>query len=532
MSLQALFDQAVKLHENGAFAQAQQLYQQIITAQPGAYQPHYLLALARFQQGHFAGADTALSAALKLNPDSVEALALRGVVLRALWRHDEALASFDRALELKPDHGEAWFTRGMLLLELRRFEDAIASFDRTLALNPNWLEAWNNRGVALHPLRRFEEEVKAYDQALALNPAYARSWHNRSGALQSLLRFEEAIASCDKAIAIVPDYVDAWTARAINLQCLERFDEALATVEKALSFHPDNVMAMFTKAEILCEMDRLEEGMAVYRKRAELVYPPKAADEPGPAHQQRHDEEQRVWLAARGVNPGNLYFMGGERLPGPAVNPRNAQDIAEQWARNKPQIVVIDNLLTSGALEALRRFCWGSKVWRRPYADGYMGAMPEAGFAAPLLAQIAEELKCTFPTLLDGHGLNMFWGFKYDSSLTGIRIHADKAAVNINFWITPDEANNDPEHGGLVVWDAAAPADWDVTQYNGDEKAARDFLAGLGAKPVTVPYRANRAVIFDSDLFHETDVIDFKPGYENRRINITMLYGRRTQSGK
>jgi hypothetical protein len=34
-------------------------------------------------------------------------------------------------------------------------------------------------------------------------------------------------------------------------------------------------------------------------------------------------------------------------------------------------------------------------------------------------------------------------------------------------------------------------------------------------------------VIFDSDLFHETDAIHFRDGYENRRINVTMLYGRR-----
>jgi len=39
--------------------------------------------------------------------------------------------------------------------------------------------------------------------------------------------------------------------------------------------------------------------------------------------------------------------------------------------------------------------------------------------------------------------------------------------------------------------------------------------------------RANRAVIFDSDLFHETDMTDFEKGYENRRINITLLYGWR-----
>jgi hypothetical protein len=54
----------------------------------------------------------------------------------------------------------------------------------------------------------------------------------------------------------------------------------------------------------------------------------------------------------------------------------------------------------------------------------------------------------------------------------------------------------------LVVWDVPAPLGWDFTKYNDDVPAARDFLAQAGARPVTVPYRANRAVIFDSDLFH------------------------------
>ena len=49
----------------------------------------------------------------------------------------------------------------------------------------------------------------------------------------------------------------------------------------------------------------------------------------------------------------------------------------------------------------------------------------------------------------------------------------------------------------------------------------------MSPRSVRVPYRANRAVIFDSDLFHETDRIAFKEGYLNRRINITMLFGRR-----
>ncbi len=42
-----------------------------------------------------------------------------------------------------------------------------------------------------------------------------------------------------------------------------------------------------------------------------------------------------------------------------------------------------------------------------------------------------------------------------------------------------------------------------------------------------IPYRYNRAIIFDSDLFHTTPALRFRSGYENRRINVTLLYGDR-----
>jgi len=44
---------------------------------------------------------------------------------------------------------------------------------------------------------------------------------------------------------------------------------------------------------------------------------------------------------------------------------------------------------------------------------------------------------------------------------------------------------------------------------------------------MTVRYRANRAVIFDSDLFQENDRIAFQSGYTNPRVNVTLLYVRR-----
>ena len=55
----------------------------------------------------------------------------------------------------------------------------------------------------------------------------------------------------------------------------------------------------------------------------------------------------------------------------------------------------------------------------------------------------------------------------------------------------------------------------------------REELKKSKGNTKVIPYNENRAVIFNSNLFHETDIYEFKEGYENRRINVTLLFGRR-----
>jgi tetratricopeptide (TPR) repeat protein len=335
---------------------------------------------------------------------------------------------------------------------------------------------------------------------------------------------QEALVSVEKALALQPGHVEAWNNRGAALRALKRSNEAEESFGRALALKPDHIPTMRNMAALLCETFRVEEGLALYARQAALQPPKPQAD--APEHQRKHDAGQRAYLAERNIHAA-FHLEEGARIQGPAVNPANADTIAEQWRSNRPQIVVIDDLLTPDALAGLQRFCRGSTMWRKAYHEGYLGAVPETGFACPLLAQIADELRAVFSGIFESHPLRYLWGFSYESTLSGIDVHADFAAVNVNFWITPDGANNDPQSGGLVLWDAAAPKDWDVVKYNRDARANREFLERMGARPITIPYRANRAVIFDSDLFHKTDRIDFKPGYLNRRINVTMLYGDR-----
>lgn len=488
-----------------------------------------LTRLERFQD-----AAAAFERALAIAPNA-ESWDGHGSALHLQKRLEEALRSFDNALKLAPQFVAALCHRGGVLADLRRYGEAVQAFEAALARSPDLFEAWSNRGSAFYEMERMAEALESYDRALALRPRHAPDWINRGKALEVLERVDEAIASYDRALSIAPENAEAWYARSLTLRTMHRFEEALANVDKALAIDPHARPALVQRAWLLCELNSITDGLVVMAEAADqAIKSGLVAGLPTSPHKRRHDAEQREYLAARGisVNEGGSHLAEGGKISGPAIDRANIESASSQWIGRRPGIAVIDNLLTAEALERIRRFCWESTIWHKSYKDGYLGALPEHGFACPLLAQIAEELRDTFPGIIGDNRLRMMWGFKYDSRLKGIGIHADQAAVNVNFWITPDEANLNSDGGGLVVWDAVAPDDWDPAKYNGDEPGIRAFLAKAGAKPVKVPYRANRAVIFDSDLFHETDTIEFNEGYLNRRINITMLYGRRTYYGR
>ncbi len=79
------------------------------------------------------------------------------------------------------------------------------------------------------------------------------------------------------------------------------------------------------------------------------------------------------------------------------------------------------------------------------------------------------------------------WGFKYDSQYAGTGLHADEAAVNVTFWITPDEADLDPS-GGLIVHSSEAPRGWGFRRFDVDAPEIRRYLESVGGASIRVPY--------------------------------------------
>ena len=213
--------QAVQLHRQGRFHQAEESYQAILTSQPNHFDAKHLFGVLRYQQGRNTEAFDHISAALKLQPNSAVALSNLGLVLTKLGRPAEALGSYDQALAIKPDYADALNNRGNALRDLQRPAEALASYDKALAIKPDYAEALNNRGNALLDLKRPAEALASYDKALAIQVDYADALNNRGNALRDLKRPEEALASYDKALVIKPDheYAFAGVADCANKIC-------------------------------------------------------------------------------------------------------------------------------------------------------------------------------------------------------------------------------------------------------------------------------------------------------------------------
>ncbi|HYM38219.1 MAG TPA: tetratricopeptide repeat protein [Nitrospiraceae bacterium] len=540
--LQQTFAQAVAHHQAGRLQQAEDLYRQILAEQPRHADSLHLLGLVAYKAGRLEEAAGLIADAIQQDSTKAPYCFNLGVVLQKQGKLDEAADAYRRAVKLNPSHLEAQSNLGNVLLEQGKLDQAVAAYQQALRLNPNSSETHNNLGVALKEQGKFAPAVASYAQALKLNSHHVEAQNNLGVALRDSGKLDEAVAAFTQTLALRPGYVKAHYDRAFAYLWQGKLDRAAEELRASAETKQNHGWPVQDTTVSRARMKHDAEQVQYLLDRGLLGQAQKGyLDMLRQLRQRAAQGNGSSWRMP--VSPGEyqaiapsfnriLHAPDCPQLADGAVS--SSLDVAVIEARyhaKRPEIMHVDGLLTEDALQSIRRFCLESTIWKRDYPNGYIGAFLGDGFACPLLLQIAEELRLKFPGVFAQHKLTQAWAFKYDSALTGLNMHADAAAVNVNFWITPDAANLDPDRGGLVVWDREAPRDWSFKEYNNarNEPKVVAWLKQQGAQAVTIPYRCNRAVIFNSDLFHATDRISFKEGYENRRVNITLLYGRREQ---
>ena len=90
--VQALFQQALTLHQMGRLDEAERLYRQIMRADPRDYPSRCMLGRMRLEQGRNEEAEKLFEAAVKLDARAPQGLQGQGVSLLRLRRFREAAA--------------------------------------------------------------------------------------------------------------------------------------------------------------------------------------------------------------------------------------------------------------------------------------------------------------------------------------------------------------------------------------------------------------------------------------------------------
>jgi hypothetical protein len=85
-----------------------------------------------------------------------------GIVLHALGRDEDALASYARALALKPDHADAHNNLGLALRDLNRHEEALRCFELAQAIEPDHVDAHVNEALVRLALGDYARGWKDY----------------------------------------------------------------------------------------------------------------------------------------------------------------------------------------------------------------------------------------------------------------------------------------------------------------------------------------------------------------------------------
>jgi len=420
---------------------------------------------------------------------------------------DAAENLYNKVLKINSNHLGAHFNLGIIFNDLGKYQKAKHCYEKVIEINPNHADAYNNLGVISSELGEDETAIRYYEKANEINPNSLNTQKNITNFYNSKLdNFEKAINSSYRALKIHHENSQFINQR-MSLYRLKH-DVQQAKYLSSKNYKINGIDKLQDVGDKILSRKENEEDENKFNKKILL--------------------DQDEIKALLPFYKENIIYKT-KIISGSCINPnKNWQAIEDEYLNSSNQIIYIDDFLSDEAVKELREFCLVSKIWNKEYQNKYLGAFSDSGFISPIHLQIAVDLKQKLPKLFGPHKLIKCWGFKYDSTLgKGINIHADFAFHNLNFWITPNEYNNNKKGGGLKVYDAPAPNNWTFKEYNTGKDEIYKFLKDNNANCTNIPYKWNRAVLFNSAYFHETDEIDFQDVYEGRRINNTYLFGNR-----
>ena len=263
MSYDLMFQNALKLHQSGNFAEAEQLYRQILEAVPEQPDVLNLLGMIAQEKNAHNQAVELFYRASKQRPDNPFYHFNQGFSLLQTKKLSEAEFEFSKALELQPDMKEAVYFSGLTAEQKGETQKAADLYERALALNPQYVEP----KLALCLLNGGLDELNLLDEQICDNYMIK---YNIAKKYFDAENFDKALLYADKAAKLAPENEDISLLLGLIYLQQKSVSDAENMFEKTLEINPENLPALINLANISAEANDAETAEKLYRRALDI----------------------------------------------------------------------------------------------------------------------------------------------------------------------------------------------------------------------------------------------------------------------
>ena len=445
MSYELMFQNALKLHQDGQLDQAETLYRQVLETVPEQPDVLNLLGLIAQAKGAQDEACSLFMQAIRAKPNEASFYYNLAFSFKLNGKPKEALENFRKVTELDPKIKETYNEIALLLQQNGNMDEARKNWQYAMSLDPSFAEAKANLSMsyreenifkAIEMLERLALEFSSEPRIFYyLTQLYIQRnlWEN---AWKSAIKAKELAPTSDE-IRVLLGYLSchdnqienakiyftkAELLNSNNIAALlsladiysreENFEQAELRYKRVLELEPKNFGAHTNYAEMLQRQGRLSEALEEYR--AAVILNPKAAEVSNNLalvlrDQNEYDEALGLLFNALSHAP-NMEEISINILETLILLARENKDkalqIAQNWLKNFPENIFAEQICAVLKGEDIGNNQIYSEKLFDHFADNYELVIKNLGYSAPMaMGRIAGPLKGTVVDLGCGTGL-------------------------------------------------------------------------------------------------------------------------------
>ena len=186
---------------------------------------------------------------------------------------EDTLARVDAALALEPGLAAAQVVRGLVLVAQGRIEEAERAFEQAIALEPNNDNAHYCYARACFQQGRMEDAARLFRRAAELSPDDIYAPLTLVGVERALGRGQEALAAAqltlqraERKLEANPEDPHAACAVAIGLTVQGDQQGAVRWVQRGLALAPDDHMTQYIAACVYATLGKVERALELLER--------------------------------------------------------------------------------------------------------------------------------------------------------------------------------------------------------------------------------------------------------------------------